>query len=356
MGESIKLSGENQAETKSEDVGESYPDYNPDLAKRLQAEDAPKEPGLNVSHVEAMKIGGEVSMYFSHEDQEAAKTQLEAGLADGSLTIRRNLSHTERLEANRGSFAEIQKRRAFLVQLYPQLLEDRTSEGIPASVRSEFATGDSICSNMLHSERFSGPVVQLPNGMSLHGPESAIMIASRYEQAKKLNDQIIDQKALAEFSLQDLSESEQLIQGKIDQIKSASSSEELDEIAHHGPTSTKLEGFITNIDTAFRDKERPDMNYMIKSRRIELEQQKAMSEIDALEQRIAKIDAEQKRLEEEYDGAGFFKKAAFLIGGHKKALKKLESSKAKMQDGIRSRKAEHLIGDEATKHLNRHEQ
>ena len=355
MSEFIKSSGENQVETRSEGAGENYPDYNPDLAKKLQAEDAPKEPGLKVGRAEAMKIGSEISTYFTHEDQEMAKTQLEAGLADGSLAVRRDLSHAERLESNRDSFAEIQKRRAFLAQLYPGLLEDPKSKDIPASIRSEFSTGDFICLNMLSGE-LHADTVQLPNGMSLYHPEDAIKTVSRYEQAKKLNDQIIDQKALAEFKPQDFSETEQSIQEKLDQIEKASSFEELDGIVQQGPASTKLEGFITDIDSALQNQSRPDMGYIIKSRRIELERQKAMSEIDALEQRIAKIDAEQKRLEDEYSNAGLFKKAAFLIGGHRKALKKLESSKTKMQAGVRSRKIEHLIGPEATKHLNRHEQ
>lgn len=349
---SEKISNYSGGEEAPDNSSEEMP-YNPWDHMEEGAKDVP-ESGLNqynerdnsaklsVSAEQAREMGKR-PLENSLEIDARAERWLEEKQVSGEISYHSDLSPEQKMEANRATYAEIQKRRAFIAQLYPVLTQNREWDDeelatVPTSIRQEFSLGDSIAKHLIVSSEqnlLGRGDIQYPNGMFLpayHSKNDAGCFLM-YEEVSKQNDGIFDQESLASFEVPqpDVEKAKAQLGEVVNKIRSTTDLKTLGELNAYSlykkGESPEI-GLTTDISAAI-EWDKTDAYEIIAHENLmqgfEIRSAQEHSEVEQAQAEVAEVEEELHELDEEYRKASLLKRAQMRVFGFSRKMMALQT-------------------------------
>ena len=297
-----------------------------------------------------------------HERTPIIKDIIDGGLNSGEMKVldRGSVSREQCIEANRAAYGDVQKRRAFIAQMYPVLTQGREWDdpelkAVPESIREEFSNGGKIANRLLQTASGDGGqegFLQLPNGtiVSFEQRQEEIDSMLAYEESRRANDQILDLDALSRFEAprSNVEETNEWLSMLSDKIRSC---ESLDEVKQFSFYNLVREGnFIkpaisTDIEATISNKQIVNtITEEVLSQENTIRQRDAIRQIEDARSRLDESEALVKQLEDEYNNANPIKRALLMISGHGNRLSAARMDVSSRKSLLTSRQARYDRG------------
>ena len=260
--------------------------------------------------------------------------------ASGEIVHYDDLTPEQKIEANKAHFADIQKRRAFMVQLYPALGKVGASEAeldsVPDSIKTEYAEGGILCREMLPGHENGQGNIRYPNGIIMRDYYKKVNTASFlvYQEARKINDQIIDQEALEKFEAPkpDIDTAKEQLGKIVSAIRTITNLEELKKVratlTSYGAKLPSI-GITTDINEAYEWDKTDSTNTIydeLTKQEFQIWSERDRLELEQTEAKAKQAESARQELLTEYQNANILKRATMMIGGYQRKLQALEAN------------------------------
>lgn len=310
------------------------------------------EAKLKVNPGEAKSIGAMPEFTRAGwQIQEMAKQWLNDGQASGEIRSVGTMTPEQKIEANREAFFDIQKRRAYLAELYPVLARGFNAmnksewDNIPDSICTEYAVGDELCRHMLPGNEHGKGNIQYPNGMIMpdYYNEYDATQYLLYQEARNKNNQIIDQEALEQFEAPkpDINTAKERLNSVVATIRTITKLEDLNKIRTGEASIIQPKiGIATDISEAYEWDKVDSIGTIydeLTKQEFQIQSERDRLELEQAEAKAAQAFGAWEALSNEYQGANPFKRAFMQINGYQRKFKALEAN-ARTQNTILERK------------------